>query len=111
MMNKVNLLNDLSRLTTIPETSLNHLSRISLACISHAIIEAKLNKETECSINIGIGDICIVFDEEEINIRFEPSKNLETVMKDSINDNKDYLTENLESILNYKVMKAYKELV
>lgn len=110
-MNKVNLLNDLSRLTTMPESSLNHLAKISLDCISHAIIEAKLNKETECCINIGIGDIYIVFDDEEINIRFEPSKNLEAAMKDSINDGKDYLTENIESILNYKVMKAYKELI
>ena len=110
-MANANITSDLSVLTTIPENTLNRLNDLTMKCIAHAVFESSLNRENTCIVDIGIGKLIIAPSEEDVNIRFEPSQKMESMLVDAINKKEDPLTLEVEKVLSEKIMRTYKDLL
>ena len=73
----VNIIKDISTLTTIPYATLVKLVDIAELCICHAVEESKLRNGDLTSINIGVGTLNIKTSDDEIKYKFIPSSKLE----------------------------------
>ena len=78
------LIEDLSVLTTIPTINLNQLAKKSNFCICNFVAESKLQNESLTSIDIGIGELQIFVENDNIKYKFIPSKALEKGVKSAV---------------------------
>ena len=107
----VNIIKDISTLTTIPYATLVKLVDIAELCICHAVEESKLRNGDLTSINIGVGTLNIKTSDDEIKYKFIPSSKLEENVKQTVINNKSQLITNVETKIKDKVMNVYKELL
>lgn len=107
---KSDLLDDISSLTTIQKISLDRLVIQANKCICHNVQEAIVDKSSGVCINIGIGNIFIYINNDEIKYRFEPSSKLESGIADTVLTGKSPIIEDIEQSLISKVNTVYKEL-
>lgn len=105
-----NLIEDLSVLTTISESSLNKLVEKSKFIICHDIQESLIGKNDITDINIGIGVIKIKIDNDGVRYRFVPSKSLEESIVTTVESGRSPLTCEIEQAIVNKIEKVYKEL-
>ena len=105
------LIEDLSLLTTIPINSLNKLVNKSLWCICDCIDEATLSNQNIIDIDIGIGTISILLENDSVQYRFVPSKKLETSVKSTIVDGKNPLIEIAEDKLTKGMLEIHKSFI
>ena len=103
------LIEDLSVLTTIPTINLNQLAKKSNFCICNCVAESKLQNESLTSIDIGIGELQIFVENDNIKYKFIPSKALEKGVKSTVLEGKNILTNELENALSSKIMNAHKD--
>ena len=107
----VNILKDISTLTTIPYATLTKLSDVLELCICHAVEESILKNGEVTSINVGIGTLNIKATEEEIKYKFIPSSKFEEHVKQTVITKESPLVAKVEERLKDKVMNVYKELL
>ena len=107
---EINLIEDLSKFSGIPESKLNNLVEKSSLDIAQAVEEYLTSDEECCNINIGIGDLIVNRGEDELMFKFIPSKALESFVSDVINDKKSPLIKELELTITKRMLKIYKEL-
>ena len=62
------------------------------------------------NINIGIGNLVVNRDEDELMFKFIPSKALESFVVDVVNGKKSPLIKELELTITKRMLKLYKEL-
>lgn len=110
-MSTFDLVSDISTLTTLPDKTLRRLCDKGVECICHDTLETLQNGEIETNIDISIGIIKIIVDNDEIHYRFIPSANLERMLVESINDNVDPLVKHIEESLTNRILTAYKDLI
>lgn len=106
-----NLTRDVSKLTTIPYATLNKLKDIEVACIGHNVYEGVLKNEEQVTINVGIGELIVKINPEEIRYKFIPSSHLEETIRSSVVNKESPLVQKIEGKLRDKVMNVYKELL
>lgn len=106
----MNLIDDLSTLTTIPPATLRKLADKSIASIAYGVQENMLNCNNITSIDIGIGTLNILADDTQIMYKFIPSKQLEKAITNTVLDGKSPLIHELETTLRDKVVNVYKDL-
>lgn len=106
-----NLIQDLSILTQIKLSLITKLSTISESILCDYINEAQLKDTDILDVNIGIGKIGVLINDDEIEYSFKPSPKLEKGLVSTVLDNKNPLVKNLEDSLESKMMKAYKEFM
>lgn len=109
-MSKANLLADLSILSGVAVTNLERLTLLSNDIISHAVFEAKLNKEPVAEIDLGIGTLYILISEDELKYKFIPSSVTQFAVKQTLTKNKSRLTGKVETTLGRRIMNTYKDL-
>ena len=85
----VDVIKDISKLTTIPERSLNKLMSKMCWCICDAVEESTLKEQNITVIDIGIGQLCIQVISNEIQYKFIPDSKLEKYMVDTIVNKKN----------------------
>lgn len=102
-----NLINDLSAVTTMKESSLNKLSDTARMCIAHCVKESLLNLEDCTEIDVGIGLLTILIIDDDIKFVFTPSKKLEKSISNSINGS-DELEHEMENSIKIKIQEAFK---
>lgn len=107
----VNILKDISTVTTIPYATLIKLSDVSELCICHAIEESLLKGGEFTSIFVGIGTLNIKATDEEIKYKFIPSAKFEESVKQTVLTRESPLINKVEEKLKDKVMNVYKELL
>ena len=107
----INLIEDVSKLTTIPIKSLNSLSDTFIYCIIDAVKESKLNGEDTVNLDLGIGNICIKLLDKELKYKFIPSDKMNKGMSDLFNKGLNSLENVLESSLVDKIVNTYKDLI
>lgn len=107
---EINLIEDLAKFSGIPESKLNNLVEKSSLDIAQSVEEYLTSDEECCNINIGIGNLIVNKDEEELMFKFIPSKGLESFVTDIINDKKSPLIKELELSITKRMLKLYKEL-
>lgn len=108
---KVNILDDVSRMTTVPYTALTKLSKQYIYCICNAVEETTLAKEPLTYINIGIGTLVIQYQNEQLRYQFIPSKLLSESLAETVTDGKNPLVRELETSLVDRILNTYKDLV
>lgn len=106
----IDIVNDLSLITTIPKTTLDRLNQKEILCICESVQESRLANESVSSMDIGIGTLHIKWDEESIKYRFVPSKALEQGIISTVVDGKNPFESAIEDTIVTKIVNTYKEL-
>ena len=110
-MNKVvDIVKDLSTITTIPVRTLDKLISQSDWCICNAIEETILSGNDTVCVDIGIGLIYMSINNNEVQYKFVPSSKLEKYVVDTVVNAKNPLTINLESTFINRILKTYKDM-
>lgn len=107
----IDVVEDVSRLTLIPRTSLDSLVEKANYSICHSIEESLIKNESITEVNISIGKISIFVDNETIKYRFEPSRSLEDAIKETVISKKSPLVNKIEESLVDKITNVYKDLL
>ena len=110
-MDTFDLVSDISKLTTIPDKTLRNLCDKGIECICHDVIEMIQKESEETNIELGIGLLKIIKEEDELHYRFIPSSKLEDSLINSIVNNEDPLTYRIEEALKNRIVNTYKELI
>lgn len=108
---EINLLNDLSVLTTIPEYQLNQLKLLSEQIICHNVLETLKENNDVCKIDIGIGKLIFQLSNDELVYKFIPEKNFEESIVDTILNGTDLLQDTIENRTCERMLKVYKDLI
>lgn len=106
-----NVLESLSKLTTIPKDTFTSLSNKAVWCICDSVQDSDLNGDYLSKIYIGIGYLIIANEEEQIKFKFIPSEYLESSVKETLLEGKNPLQFNLERNLVNKILKTYKDII
>lgn len=106
-----NLIEDISKLTTIPVNVLEKLNTKAIWCICDSFQESVLNNEDITTINIGIGTLIISETDETIKYKFIPNQTLEDAVIQTSLNKKSPLELTLEKTLANKVVKTYKDIL
>lgn len=104
----IDIIEDLSKLTTIPRDRLDKLTNKISFIIGDGLCEKSDTNIYE--FDIGIGTLEII-DEECIRYRFKPSKDFEKLVFESLVNNKNILQDTFEKTLAQKIMKVYKDII
>lgn len=80
-------------------------------CICDAVEETRLKSESLLRLDIGIGDLYIQLNSDEIKYKFVPSKLLEEGVRKTYTENKNPLMQRIEETLIKKITAVYKELI
>ena len=106
----VNIVKDVADLTTIPEDDLQKLIHKATWCICEAVEENNLKDEAITTVDIGIGTLTIVNEEDIISYNFVPSKKLERSLIKTIVEEKNPLKIILEKTLCSRIINTYKDI-
>lgn len=110
-MSDFEMISDISTLTTIPDKTLRKLGDIGVECVCHNVLENLNDSNFETSIDVYVGELKIIVDNDEIHYRFVPSSKLEQMLVESISTNKDPLVTKIEEGLVSRILNTYKDLV
>lgn len=105
------LTSDLSMITDIPKLTLDKLLNIAAQSISSTFYDAIKNKESTCSIDIGIGRLYIKADNDTIKYKFIPSKELDNLNMRVITAHENPLVVAVDSSLKDKILNTYRGLL
>lgn len=106
---KINLLENVSKLTTISERKLLNLLEKANLCLGHELFTGSQVGEQIFEIDVGVGELQVINNNTEIIYNFVPSGTFEKVILDAI-DGKDILANYLEDSLSKKLLDTYKDV-
>ena len=101
----------LNRLTTIPATNFENLFNLIDEVCCDDIINCISNGEKVACVDIGIGQLSFLIEDDSIEYKFIPNYNLETMVVKSVKSGKSPLVEHLNRGITEKIMEAYKNLM
>lgn len=104
----MDVIKNVSVLTTIPESSIRKLIEKAEWVICDDIVNS--DKNESLIFSIGIGDIKITNNDEQLIYQFIPNKQFETIVRDAYIDNINPLKTNLEKLLVSKILNTYKDI-
>ena len=107
---KIDVKKDLSVLTTVNELAISRLFDKVSWIICDAIENANLSEEDLLELDLGFGVLQIKIGSNRVNYKFAPSKNLERAIIDTIVNENNALTLNIESNLVSKLTNIYKDM-
>lgn len=107
----MDLISELSTLSTIPEATLTKLLEKVFYIISDEIMEAKIQEQEIVDIDIGIGSLKILLNPETIKYKFIPNAKLEVQTKAALTKEKNTLDLALEKSLVSKLTNIYKDFL
>ena len=105
---KTNVIEDLSKLTTINELTLQRLSDKVSWCIADSVEQSVLAGDSTSEIDIGIGTLTVMATGDEVRYRFQPNSKLNKAVTSTVITGKNPLTFNLESTLVQKICNTCK---
>ena len=109
-MMEINLIDDLSKFSGIPQSKLNNLVTKSSMDIAQSVEEYLTSTEDYCNINIGIGNLYIQEEDGQLFFKFIPSNQLTNMVNRVVDGKKSDLVITIEDVLTEKMLKLYKEL-
>lgn len=110
-MSGFDLISDVSLITTLPYKTLLKICDKGAECLCHNVLEGIQNDENEIDIDISIGTIKILIEDEELHYRFVPSKRLEEMLITTVCDGNDPLVKHIEESLSARILNTYKDLI
>lgn len=106
---KVDILQDLSILTSTPKVNYSTLTNRVADIIAHTVCIGKSADEMNFQFDIGIGTIIISIDSEEIHYKFVPTEDLAKKVSGAV-EGEDTLVKQLEENLAKRILKTYKDI-
>lgn len=106
-----NLIEDVSSLTEVTETTLSKLVNVANYCVGHAVYESNCRKQDTTTVDIGIGELTIRVSATGIHYRFVPSSALEKCVAQTVVTKTSPMVVQLEQRLQDKIDRSYKELI
>ena len=108
-MNK--LIEDLNKLTTIPESKLEHLAKLVVACIGEEFTEMKSIDSDTMDYDIGIGRLVIGIRDGEVKYKFIPGELLQSSLSNIMKGKRNLLETKVEKSLVSCIENTYKDLL
>lgn len=105
-----NIVNDVSKLTTIPEKTLNKLNQKFIYSICEQIQEDILEEKEISELDIGLGTIYIKYVGDEIKYKFVPNSELEKAVYATVVKKLNLMETTLNEALAKKFIDVYKDL-
>lgn len=105
----MNIIEDISKLSTIPQQEVELVFELYKDCICYDIQEMLKNRENHIDINIGIGLLILDIANDELRYKFIPSNSFEKDIKYTLENNQCPLIDKMEENLHNKIVGAYKE--
>ena len=105
---KINISEDLSKLTTVNKQVFNKLESKIIWCISDCICESLKVGDNISDIDLGFGTLKIAFKGNEIKYKFIPSQELEKAVSNTVVNERNDLVLNIENSLVSKLTNVYK---
>lgn len=106
---EIDILQDLSALTSTPKTNYNILTNRVIDIIAHSVCVGNSDNETEFYFDIGIGTLALLVNSENIHYKFTPTVELEKKILNAV-DGEDILVKQLEETLAKRILKTYKDI-
>lgn len=108
----IDVVKDMSTLTTIPEKTLHKFYRKMAFCICEGVEESILaGDESITCFDIGIGILYVKHDNPgNIKYHFEPNDFLNKAMSQTVLSGENILEDTLNDALSKKFMEVYKDL-
>ena len=110
-LNVTNALEDICKITTIPPASMHKLFDKIAWCICNSMHETVLSGESQCDINIGIGNLIITNTKSHLEYKFIPSAKLERGLIETVLSKKNPLEVKLEETFVNRIVKTYKDML
>jgi|GEM_PF-3312648 len=104
------IIEDVSKLTTIPDKSIYKLMDKFVYCISDAIVEDIISLNDITEADIGLGTLYIQHIGNEIKYKFIPNDYFNKVVIDSVTNKLNLLEKSVEKNLVDKITNTYKDL-
>lgn len=105
------LVEDLSVLTTIDSRHISKLVDKSFICINDYVQEAIIQGENVINIDIGLGNLLINIDNNQLKYKFIPNNKLEKSIKETYINRANTLERTIESTLINRITNIYKDLL
>ena len=105
-----NIVEDVSKLTTIPEKSLVKLEQKFIYAICEQIQEDILAYKEMSELDIGLGTLYIKYLGDEIKYKFIPNANLEKAVYNTVVKKLNLMETALNEALAKKFIDVYKDL-
>jgi hypothetical protein len=106
----VNIIENTSVLTTVPEKAIKKIIDKMIYAIAEAVVEVRLTNQETLELDIGLGILFIMFEDDSIKYKFVPGEKLEETVKNSFINQQNLLEDALESSLKSKLTNIYKDL-
>lgn len=107
-----NLIEDLSKLTTIKETDLEKLVQKSLLCLADdAYLSLVVGKENSVDIDIGIGYLMLKVENNDLKFKFIPSKQFTKLIRNTLVTGTNELDNKIDTLLINRITKVFKDLL
>lgn len=110
-MNQVDLLQDLSIITTIPNNSLVQLAKKSELVICNALAESYELNEDITAIDIGMGTLYIKVESNKVLYQFKPALHFEKMILETVKSHDSPLIDKLEEGIKNRIISVYKDLL
>lgn len=110
-MKKVDTLQDLSTLTTIPYSNLQKLFYRLGTIIAYDVQEAIKTGEQISTLDIGFGTLNIKVTTDDVSYKFIPSSTFEQDIVRGVLDSDIKLVNDVEESLRNRILTAYKDLM
>lgn len=105
------IINDVAQLSGCSTTSLLNLLSLGEDCICSSILEHIDNGRNVVALNIGLGTLSLLIDDNKVLYKFTPTQKLEGKIISTIRDGYDPLAEKAENAIASNFLKVYKELL
>ena len=105
-----NISADVSKLTSINEQTLLKLKEKFEWCIYDYIEQTILNGENICNIDLGLGVLTIIIEDDSIKYKFKPDQKLERGIVRTIANEQNPFVLNIENYLSSRLVDVYKTL-
>lgn len=111
MTNYDTFYNDFSSLTNISVSALSSIDKKKMALMCSYIKEGIESGENEISVDIGIGELIFIIENEEMRYKFIPSCKFEKMIVDTVVDGTNPLLKLVEEKVGQQTLQIYKELL
>lgn len=105
------LIENLTQLTHVTEATLEKFIPITEYIVGHAVHESMCRDEELTTIDIGIGLLHIRVIGDEVRYKFNPSKNLCTVVEKTVVTRSSPIIQKVSSDIQEKINRSYRELL
>lgn len=107
----INIVEDVSKITTIPKSYLDKLNEKAVWCICDGIQDELIQGNNIIELDIGIGTLLISSEQENIRYKFIPSEYLEKSINETVTYEHSPLQDQLEQSLINKIVNTYKDIL